>query len=269
MNTKKENIKNRLTSPGNPFCVHSRGFSLPKHKSSSFSIQQDYINSLASTEQIRAFAVYLKMKHVYHNSQFLNFSISRHHARIGVSPYMLKKYLPIMEEMGLIQWEGTTLVASSFKKVLGKRSPNKTLIDASVSLKEVIDSIRFSVIEEDYNKQKFMSDMGLGRSGARGSMQSYKKKYAKYGHLSKCQEKTRTSYRRISKLCKMSTSSAFSKVQEWKRKGMIKMQTDYQILEKAFKGEFRPMVIDDGLLVLRNKNLVLIRGSIFSIPNKD
>lgn len=222
----------------------------------SFYISTNLIKNNLSHKDITALAIYIKLKGIFNIAIFYNYSILKLYKHSGISKNLLSKYIPILISKGFAHIENGNLRLSAFKVMA---EPTKSYITVSNTLKvsQIIQYLRYEIIEKDLQRQRFIIDLQSNRIKA--SFKNKKKWLKKY--TANGDRNIRTSYRRIASILNTSISTAYNILNRMVEIGYFKIRPDI-IFIKFTHEKMKPVVTDRGLLMIKNKKLILIQGTL-------
>jgi hypothetical protein len=229
-----------------------------------FKIQLDFIESIKDNHsEMKAFALYLKIKSRYKSSVVYNYSPEKLSKDFNVSIYEARKYVAEMCRMDLCVRQyakDTRLYLTSFRnlKITEKGKREILNIHATDKIKNVVVKLRYVLLryhlinKQLYIKNAYTDVVNLeARKGASGySFQDKKrilrkvKKLNRIGYSFLCPEKVSVKiyagYRKMASICGCSVDSVLAMLLALKRMGYIKgflqliEQTDKNVLEYEF-----------------------------------
>jgi len=224
-----------------------------------FYIHTELVQQSISDKDIVALAVYLKLKSSFNKTIFYNWSIPKASKKINVSPQTMLKYIPILLNKGWIRRSGDNMIITSFKKLSGK-TKNYIQVPNIGTINNIVLHIRTGVIKKDLSRQKFMIDLHRNRiKTSFRNLRRYNNKYKASGDVN-----IHTSYRRISTILNVSLSSAHRITKQMTGMGAFNIKTNIHVLKEYTKELMNPMMTNEGLLMVKNKQLIIIKGSIIT-----
>lgn len=244
----------------------------------------DLLNSFERNEH-RALALYIKGKKAYKNSCVYNWNYSSLSQRMGLSIYIVKKYIPILMAKGFVYEHNENLIFKSLKKLtdynstkLSKRYWYKLDIKFKDSLGTILNEIYLVHIKQNIAHQKYhirnKTDYLKAQSPNGKIAKKRYKKIKQYvrdnGEPGKVSTETILGMRKISELCNISLGKS--------KQLLDALEFDRKIKRKVLKVELKDKVNAFGLdsireayknnagyLYIANGTLICIIGTSISI----
>jgi len=230
---------------------------------------QDIIDSGNTATSTLAF--YLLLKTAFKNSIFYNATINSIAKRVGVSHYLASKLIKKMIDKEWANWNHSGHLCLRSLKYIDE-NPKKSFTDFTIntdmSLNEVIDVLRATTIQCDYNKQMHVYHVRSYRDKTHSSVSAFKSWKKKMKLIESTPElnvsKAFTSDRRIANQTNLSLSSANRLRKRLEESGVIYTSPRRKILKKNCFDYFPIQITKEGLIKREGNDIVLLQGKFIN-----
>jgi ribosomal protein S25 len=216
---------------------------------------------------LKTFALYLLLKTYHKNPVFYNTSINDIAKKVGISFGLAKKLIGQMEKEMLCSWHKSNLCLTSLRNIdkNPKRNSVYFAVRIDMTLTEVVDILRATLIHKDYSQQEFMRHLHSDRP--KKLNRSQRTRAVKYLRCTKCAPELQgkapfTSYRRIAKVQNISLSTTEKFIKRIEKSGIVKFRVKKKkIAENVLSFDYKANEsIIGGFLYLDNGTLWLHQG---------
>lgn len=223
-----------------------------------FHISYDYLKDLPTDRDLKAFALYLHLKTRYTNSVIYNWDITQVSKRLGVSPYILSKYVQVLKEMGLCFRTGPHMTFTSFKH-LYEPTGKRVWVNIGHTYQRTVQNLRDALVMKKLERQKFIVDLHCNRLSM--PWRKAKKFFKKFPECNN--SKVISSYRALANLLGTSPSTAHRLTKDMEKRGFFQLKTDFSVVDASYKNNLIPRYTPEGFLIKRKGMLLLVRGTEF------
>lgn len=223
-----------------------------------FKFHYDIIEDLIGDNSVQAFALYLLLKLYFKNSIFYNTSKAQLQKKTGVSYYLLSKNLKQITDNDWAYWTPQGHLCLRSLKHIEKR-PKRAYahfkLNTDMSLSDIIDIIRATMIKMDVNRQMYIYNLRSDRNIKHATYIGRLQKLRQFREVTELNEdRPFTSDRRIARFTGLTLTSAHRLRKRLEKKKILK--TTPRVIELQIKSHARLRNFDFG------------NGKIFKSDNK-
>ncbi|MFA5638674.1 MAG: hypothetical protein WC961_07335 [Anaerovoracaceae bacterium] len=219
------------------------------------------IEDIIAADRVKAFALYLKLKTYHNNTIFFNTSKHQLAQKTGISHYLLSRLLSEIIKCGWALWSPQGHLCLRSLRYIDK-APKKTIvrfnITTDMSIQQISDIIRATMIKKDFCQQQFMYELHLDRYTEQHRTRLKRLKKYRNGLN---EQRQFTSDRRIARQTSLSLSSANRLRHRLQKMGLIETSPKTAVIKRNTEESIPLMVTKQGLLYKSGTNIMVMQGS--------
>jgi len=240
------------------------------------------------SDKPKELAMWYMLKALYKkNTVIYNFSYASLAREVNISLPTLRKYIPVLLDMGWVRLKDGHMVISSFNKVTGsrRRDSSHIILTGKDTFNNVLDKVRAMTIEADCKHQQFMVNLksSIVTKAQLRKISKLRRKYDVTPEVELAPEDEKlilTSTDTVGRRLSMSRAGAHRLMKRLDRDKVIRLTPVYEELKKEFLLSYEPEVYHEivklsgnrfrkreGVLLIKGDKLILSRGhSITLLP---